>query len=74
MEITGAASLDDADGLHHPYIQGLIRALPRLTDDQAMAIGIPGTPPDPRDFPKGCAYADRCPLLVRTFVAILSPN
>ena len=63
VEVSRAASLHDADDLHHPYTQGLIRAVPRLTDDEATAIGIPGNPPDPRDFPKGCAYADRCPLV-----------
>ncbi|PSR33779.1 MAG: dipeptide/oligopeptide/nickel ABC transporter ATP-binding protein [Sulfobacillus benefaciens] len=63
VEVSRASSLHDADELHHPYTQGLIRAVPRLTDDEATAIGIPGNPPDPRDFPKGCAYADRCPLV-----------
>ena len=65
VEITAGATLHDPKALHHPYTEGLIRAVPRLTDDQATAIGIPGNPPDPRDFPKGCAYADRCSLVQR---------
>ena len=46
----------------HPYTQGLFRAIPDITDDSTEAIEvIPGTPPDPTDLPKGCAFAPRCP-------------
>lgn len=46
----------------HPYTHGLFRAIPDITDDSTEAIEvIPGTPPDPTDLPKGCAFAPRCP-------------
>lgn len=45
----------------HPYTQMLIAALPRLGDD-TQKEGIPGTPPNLRNPPPGCRFADRCPF------------
>lgn len=45
---------------HHPYTQGLMRAVPRLTAEDIEILGIPGNPPDLRNLPAGCAYHPRC--------------
>jgi peptide/nickel transport system ATP-binding protein len=44
----------------HPYTQGLIASIPRLTGD-AMAEGIDGSVPEYLDPPTGCRFHPRCP-------------
>ncbi|WP_332900387.1 ABC transporter ATP-binding protein [Haladaptatus sp. CMSO5] len=44
----------------HPYTQGLIASIPRLTGDE-MAEGIDGSVPEYLDPPQGCRFAPRCP-------------
>ena len=51
----------------HPYTIGLLNALPRLTDDDALDYDreaplrtIPGNPPMPGHLGAGCAFAPRC--------------
>uniref|UniRef100_UPI0006E3F87D ABC transporter ATP-binding protein n=1 Tax=Peterkaempfera griseoplana TaxID=66896 RepID=UPI0006E3F87D len=44
----------------HPYTQGLLRSFPDLTGVRRELRGIPGSPPDLRAEPPGCAFADRC--------------
>lgn len=45
----------------HPYTEGLLRSMPRLTDaDDHILHIIPGHPPNLQDLPKGCAFAPRC--------------
>ncbi len=63
VEISEGRAIQDVGHIHHPYTQGLIRAVPQLIGDEPTAIGIPGNPPDPRNLPVGCAYQDRCPLV-----------
>ncbi|GAA3826387.1 ABC transporter ATP-binding protein [Sphaerisporangium flaviroseum] len=47
----------------HPYTQGLIRAIPRLSGDIAEAQGLPGRPPTLGTLPvRGCVFRERCPL------------
>jgi peptide/nickel transport system ATP-binding protein len=46
----------------HPYSYGLINAFPSLHGPRRKAIGIPGSPPDLRTPPPGCAFHPRCPL------------
>jgi peptide/nickel transport system ATP-binding protein len=45
----------------HPYTQGLLRSFPPLTGPLTRLTGIPGSPPDLRDLPKGCRFHPRCP-------------
>lgn len=45
---------------HHPYTQGLMRAIPKLTDEDVSIIGIPGNPPNLINLPSGCPYHPRC--------------
>lgn len=44
----------------HPYTQGLISTVPRLTGG-GVARGIPGRIPDYRNPPAGCRFHPRCP-------------
>jgi len=48
-----------ADPLH-PYTQGLMKAVPKLTG-AGIAKGIPGRIPDYLDPPPGCRFHPRCP-------------
>ena len=45
----------------HPYTRGLLKAVPRLDDSrERRLIPIEGTPLNPSNRPKGCAFAGRC--------------
>jgi len=44
----------------HPYTQGLMRAVPKLTGG-GIAEGIPGRIPDYLNPPAGCRFQPRCP-------------
>jgi peptide/nickel transport system ATP-binding protein len=46
----------------HPYTHGLFRSLPSLSDRKDKLEAIPGTVPNPLDFPSGCRFRTRCPL------------
>ncbi|AJE47833.1 ABC transporter ATP-binding protein [Celeribacter indicus] len=48
------------DQPHHPYTRGLFDAIPRLHGPRTPLVPIPGTVPDPRKLPSGCAFAPRC--------------
>ncbi|MFV9675212.1 MAG: ABC transporter ATP-binding protein [Anaerolineales bacterium] len=43
----------------HPYTQDLLASIPYGLDEGPLS-SIPGSPPDPRNFPTGCRYAPRC--------------
>lgn len=45
---------------HHPYTQGLMKAIPKLTAEDVSIEGIPGNPPNLIELPSGCAYHPRC--------------
>ena len=44
----------------HPYTRGLFDAIPELDAGRARLSLIPGTVPDPKHLPQGCAFAPRC--------------
>ncbi|MCD6360817.1 MAG: ABC transporter ATP-binding protein, partial [Armatimonadetes bacterium] len=44
----------------HPYTQGLMWAVPKLTGG-GIAEGIPGRIPDYLNPPPGCRFQPRCP-------------
>ena len=45
----------------HPYTQGLIASIPRMTQPRDKALNvIPGNIPDLGDMPAGCRFAPRC--------------
>jgi peptide/nickel transport system ATP-binding protein len=46
----------------HPYSYGLLNSFPSLHGQRRKMAGIPGSPPDLRAVPSGCAFHVRCPL------------
>jgi peptide/nickel transport system ATP-binding protein len=46
----------------HPYSYGLLNSFPTLHGPRRRMTGIPGSPPDLRDIPPGCAFHPRCPF------------
>lgn len=47
-------------GPAHPYTQGLLDSIPRITDRQHRLRQIPGTVPDIRTLGAGCSFRERC--------------
>jgi peptide/nickel transport system ATP-binding protein len=48
------------DEPRHPYTRGLFDAIPRLDGARERLIPIPGTVPNPKEMPPGCAFSPRC--------------
>jgi len=46
----------------HPYSRLLIEAIPSVEKENVK--GIPGLPPSPLDWPKGCRFHPRCPYAI----------
>ncbi|MEP6691872.1 MAG: ABC transporter ATP-binding protein, partial [Gemmatimonadaceae bacterium] len=46
---------------HHPYTEGLMRAMPRVGIRRERLATIPGSVPSPTAWPSGCRFHDRCP-------------
>ncbi|MCH2108090.1 MAG: ABC transporter ATP-binding protein [Polyangiaceae bacterium] len=44
----------------HPYTRGLMHSFPELHGSRHRMEGIPGSPPDMRQPPKGCRFHPRC--------------
>ena len=44
----------------HPYSEGLLKAIPRLTTSSDNLFSIPGNTPDLIDRPSGCLFHPRC--------------
>jgi peptide/nickel transport system ATP-binding protein len=44
----------------HPYTYGLLNSFPSLHGPKKKMTGIPGSPPDLRHIPQGCAFHLRC--------------
>lgn len=44
----------------HPYTEGLMTSIPRLSASGERLEAIPGAVPHPLDLPKGCKFAPRC--------------
>ena len=52
---------DIFDHPKHPYTQGLLRSIPKLTDIPKQPLDIiPGMVPSLHDLPVGCRFANRC--------------
>ncbi|HET7338648.1 MAG TPA: ABC transporter ATP-binding protein [Candidatus Dormibacteraeota bacterium] len=58
MERAPARSLFRAPRL--PYTHGLLHCFPPMHGNRVPMEGIPGSPPDLRDLPTGCAFHPRC--------------
>jgi len=48
----------------HPYTQGLLNSVPRLTGPRRPLVPIPGAVPDPARWPSGCRFHPRCPKVM----------
>jgi peptide/nickel transport system ATP-binding protein len=59
VERAGARQLFAAP--RHPYTHGLLNSFPSLHGPRQVLAGIPGSPPDLRAVPAGCAFRPRCP-------------
>ncbi|MFZ3580629.1 oligopeptide/dipeptide ABC transporter ATP-binding protein [Loktanella sp. DJP18] len=44
----------------HPYTRGLLAAVPRVDDEDAIMTAIPGNPPNMATLPEGCPFRPRC--------------
>ena len=60
--IEKASSEDIYKHPRHPYSYSLLHSFPTLHGPQKRMVGIPGSPPDLRALPPGCAFHPRCPL------------
>lgn len=58
--VEDAPAQDLFDHPRHPYTQGLLAAVPDLTQPERLPIGIPGSIPSLRDPPTGCRFHPRC--------------
>ena len=45
----------------HPYTMGLLASFPSIRGPKKKLTGIPGSPPDLLNPPKGCRFHERCP-------------
>ncbi len=45
----------------HPYTEGLLRSLPRVTEKVERLAVVPGSVPSPIRWPEGCRFHPRCP-------------
>ena len=50
----------------HPYSYGLLKSFPTIHGPRRIMTGIPGSPPDLRNVPAGCAFNPRCPFAFDT--------
>jgi peptide/nickel transport system ATP-binding protein len=55
-----AAASDLFRAPRHPYTLGLLGSFPSLHGSRVRMTGIPGSPPDLRHPPAGCAFQPRC--------------
>ena len=61
-EVVEEASVDTLfANPHHPYTEGLMNAMPQITESRDRLNVIPGTVPPPTAWPTGCRFRDRCP-------------
>ncbi len=55
----------------HPYTYGLLHSFPTLHGPRNALTGIPGSPPDLRAVPSGCAFHPRCAFAFDTCQSIV---
>ncbi len=46
---------------HHPYTRSLLKAVPEIGSGHERLLAIPGTAPQPGNWPSGCRFHPRCP-------------
>ncbi len=55
----------------HPYSYGMLHSFPTLHGPRRRMTGIPGSPPDLRESPAGCAFHPRCPMAFAPCATVL---
>ena len=61
VEMAPAATIFGEAEFSHPYTEGLMTSIPRLTTPANERLdAIPGAVPHPLKLPKGCKFAPRC--------------
>jgi peptide/nickel transport system permease protein len=68
-----AAAQDFYRDPRHPYSRGLLASFPTLSGPRRELAGIPGSPPDLRNPPAGCAFNPRCPLAFGACTEVVPP-
>ena len=58
--IVEAGPVEILNNPQHPYVQGLLQALPRLKGPAARLAGIEGSVPPLGRRPAGCRFQPRC--------------
>ena len=48
----------------HPYTEALLASVPKMDQNVDRLFSIEGQPPPLHDLPIGCAFADRCPVVM----------
>ncbi|WP_432401478.1 ABC transporter ATP-binding protein [Wukongibacter sp. M2B1] len=54
------STYDIINNAAHPYTEGLLNSIPRLSKNQDRLEQIPGMVPNMFDLPEGCKFAPRC--------------
>ncbi|WP_432665581.1 ABC transporter ATP-binding protein [Wukongibacter baidiensis] len=54
------STYDIINNTTHPYTEGLLNSIPKLSKNQDRLEQIPGMVPNMFDLPKGCKFAPRC--------------
>lgn len=44
----------------HPYTEGLLKSIPKMTEEVDKLYSIEGFVPSPSEYPKGCRFSSRC--------------
>ncbi|HEX6799803.1 MAG TPA: ABC transporter ATP-binding protein [Ktedonobacterales bacterium] len=55
----------------HPYSYGMLNSFPTIYGERRHMTGIPGSPPDLRAIPAGCAFHPRCPMAFAACKSVL---
>lgn len=69
---TGVSADVVAEPRHH-YSRGLLGSVLSLETGAARLTQIAGTVPSPADFPRGCRFADRCPMATQVCLDDVPP-
>ena len=57
----------------HPYTQGLLQSIPRLSGDQTRLFQIPGSVPLPGTVQQGCPFYARCSRRIDKCAEVMPP-
>jgi oligopeptide/dipeptide ABC transporter ATP-binding protein len=57
----------------HPYTQALFGSIPRLDGPVGRLTPIPGSVPQPSDWPSGCRFHPRCPYVFEPCPGLVPP-